>query len=134
MCTAVALTLTVSTASIAADKAPIAPDAADRVLVVMVFDGGCHLWCDEVRPIISGVTKQYGDKVVLRELDVQKSALPDSLDKAKGLGVKSFVEGAMSLVPTIGVFTQDRKLIRSIPGVGKGDTYKKYIERALKAG
>lgn len=125
------LTLTGSSFSTAAEKVP-AP--SDRVLVVMVFDGGCHIWCDQVRPIISGVTKEYGDKVVLRELDVQKSELHSSLEKAEALGVKGFVQGALAMVPTIGVFTPDRKLIRSIPGVSKGPTYKKYIERALKAG
>jgi len=106
----------------------------DKVLVVMVYDGGCHMWCDEVRPIISGVTKTYGDKVVLYELDVQKTALQGSLAKADDLGVKSFVEGALSWVPTIGVFTQKRKLVRSVQGVGKKDTYKKCIDKALKTG
>lgn len=131
LCAALVLALTTSAASTAADKAA---SASDKVLVVMVFDGGCHIWCDQVRPIIEGVTKEYGDKVVLRELDVQKSELHASLGKAEELGVKGFVQGALAMVPTIGVFTTDRKLIRSIPGVGKGPTYKKYIERALKAG
>jgi ABC-type xylose transport system substrate-binding protein len=132
LCAAIVLTFTASSTATFAETP--ATSAEDKVLVVMIFDGGCHLWCDQVRPIISSVTKEYGDKVALRELDVQKSALQDSLGKAEHLGVKSFVVGAMSLVPTIGVFTPDRKLIRSIPGVGKGPTYKKYIERALKAG
>lgn len=129
MCTAFLLTLFLSISAQAA-----ATDADDKVLVVMVYDGGCHMWCDEVRPIISSVTKQYDGKVVLRELDVQDSALKDSLGKADGLGVKSFVEGALARVPTVGVFTQKRKLVRAVPGVKKGDTYKKYIEQALKSG
>ncbi len=120
---------------------PISTQAADapkkdgdKVLVVMVYDGGCHLWCDEVRPIISDVTKKYGDKVALKEIDVQESALKASLGTADKLGVKSFVQGALAWVPTVGIFTPKRKLIKTLPGVNKGDTYKKCIEKALKAG
>ncbi len=117
-----------------ASQAADAPVDKDKVLVVMVYDGGCHLWCDEVRPIIADVTKKYGDKVTLREIDVQESALKASLGTADQLGVKSFVQGALAWVPTVGVFTPKRKLIKALPGVNKGDTYKKCIEKALKAG
>lgn len=131
LCSAVLLMLSCPVVAPAAES-----EAAtnDTVLVVMVYDGGCHLWCDEVRPIISGVTKQYGGKVELHEIDVQKSVLKESLSKANELGVKSFVEGALAWVPTVGVFDQKRKLVKSIPGVSKKDTYKRMIDKALKSG
>jgi thiol-disulfide isomerase/thioredoxin len=132
LCSAVLLTLSFPVGSPAAE--PAAAASNDKVLVVMVYDGGCHLWCDEVRPIINGVTKSYGGKVELHEIDVQKSALKESLGKANELGVKSFVEGALAWVPTVGVFDQKRKLVKSIPGVSKKDTYKRMIEKALKSG
>lgn len=132
LCAAVLLTLSAPVVTSAADGPPAAP--SDKVLVIMVYDGGCHIWCDEVRPIINGVTKAYGDKVELHEIDVQKSVLKESLGKANELGVKSFVEGALAWVPTVGVFDQKRKLVKSIPGVSKKDTYKRMIEKALKQG
>jgi len=132
LCWALLLTLSGPVGSTAAE--PPSPKSSDKVLVVMVYDGGCHIWCDEVRPIISGVTKAYGDKVELHEIDVQKSVLKESLGKANELGVKSFVEGALAWVPTVGVFDQKRKLVKSIPGVSKKDTYKRMIDKALKQG
>lgn len=127
---ALLLTLNTPAVTVAAEGAPAAPN--DKVLVVMVYDGGCHIWCDEVRPIINGVTKEYGGKVELHEIDVQKSVLKESLGKADELGVKSFVQGALAWVPTVGVFDQKRKLVKSIPGVSKKDTYKRMIDKALK--
>lgn len=106
----------------------------DKVLVVMLYDGHCKKWCNEVKPILSTIKEDYGEKIALHELDVSDTTLKTTLDSAKQLGVASFVKGALDWVPTVGVFTPKRKLIRELPGVTKKEVYLKCIEKALKAG
>ncbi|SRR5579883_2839735 len=105
-----------------------------KALVIMIFDDKCKNWCSQVKPILGEIRQEYGEKISVYELDVSEKVLSKTMDTAKQLGVQSFVKGALDWVPTIGVFTAKRQLVRELPGVKKKEVIEKSIDKALQSG
>jgi thiol-disulfide isomerase/thioredoxin len=107
---------------------------ADKVLILMLFDENCKKWCPKVRPILSELKTQYGDRIAVHELDVTQSVLKTSSETAKELGVYPFLKGALDYVPLVGVFTKKRQLVKELSGLKTKETYNKFVEKALGSG
>jgi hypothetical protein len=119
--------------SMAQEQQPPATDqAADRALFILVFDKSCHAWCDQVRPVVAELKQKYSDRVFFAELDASESVLKDTEKTAKALGVSSFLSGALSYVPMVGVFTVKRKLVKELVGPKKKEVYISAIEKAIE--
>ncbi len=104
-----------------------------KVLVVLLHAQHCRTWCKEVRPILEEIKKDYGDRLAIRELDITEDTLAKAKAQAKQLGVASFIPAGMDSVPCVGIFSADRHLVGELAGPQKKSTYKKYIEKAMKA-
>ncbi len=124
-----ALIVSVSPMAIAAEEVL----DGEKPLVLMVYDQNCKKWCGEVRPILREIKDEFGDKIVLYELDFSEGVMKQSYETARRLGVGSFVKGVIDWIPTVGIFTGKRRLTKELPGKSKKETYVKCIEKALKS-
>jgi thioredoxin-related protein len=116
-------------ASNAADNAP-AP-APNKVLVLLVFDKTCKVWCQRVRPVMKELKESYGTRVDVAELDSTQDVLEDSKKKAKELGVSKFFADVSDYVPIVLIFDAQRKLVKELPGPKPVEEYRASIDKAL---
>lgn len=110
----------------------VAADAAGRkVLIVLIFDEGCKLWCQKVRPMMGELKKEFGDQIEVAEIDASAKTLKDAEAKARSLGIFPFLRDSAEWVPIVGVFSPDRKLIKELVGPKQKDTYVLAVKKAL---
>lgn len=109
------------------------PSQAPAVLVVLVFDEGCQIWCQKVRPIMNEIKAQYKTRVEFLELDTSDKARQVSETKAKLLGVSAFLHDSAEWVPVVGVFTRQHKLYKELVGPKGKQVYVSVIEKALES-
>lgn len=115
------------------EKSKSEAGSQDRVLILMVYDDDCKKYCSQVRPILTDLKGLYGERVILRQLNVTQAVLDKTYEEAKELGVGTFLKGVLDYVPCVGVFTRKRKLVKELPGVKKKDVYARYIDKALES-
>jgi hypothetical protein len=104
-----------------------------HVLVVLIFDEGCKVWCQKVRPIMKELKEQYGQRVDFLELDASAGTMKETEAKAKEAGVVSFLHDSADWVPIVGVFSPKRRLIKELVGPKSKDTYVSVIDKALSS-
>jgi hypothetical protein len=117
-------------ASNAADPTPV-PAPPNKVLVLLVFDKTCKVWCQRVRPVMKELKESYGTKVDVAELDSTQDVLEESKKKARELGVSKFFADVTDYVPIVLIFDTQRKLVKELPGPKPAEEYKASIDKAL---
>lgn len=127
------LTLITLTSGWSRCYAATADASGQHVLVVLIFDEGCKVWCQKVRPIMKELKDQYGQRVDFLELDASAGTLNESQAKAKEAGVISFLRDSADWVPIVGIFSPKRRLVKELVGPKPKDTYASVIDKALAA-
>jgi len=105
--------------------------ACDQLLVVLVYDETCLHACGIVRPLIKDITQKCGNKVKYVELNTSKQALKESAAAAKSLGIKTFLEDGVDLVPVLAIFSPKRKRLKELQGQKDKEVYVDAIEKCL---
>jgi len=103
----------------------------EKPLVVLVFDQNCKTWCTRVKPIMSELKQEYGDKVLFAQLDATQSVLPETKKQAKQLGILPFFADFQDYVPVVGFFSSHRKLVKELTGPKSKDEYKVNIDKTI---
>lgn len=104
---------------------------SSKVLVVMMFDEHCVLWCGKVRPIMKELAGEFGERVVIDEVDASKGKDKEAADKCKQLGILSYFKD-VEAVPVVLIFDGKRKLVKELNGPKTKEFYKAAIEKAIK--
>src|SRR5215813_3866650 len=86
------------------------------VLVVLIFDESCKVWCQKVRPIMKELKGQYTDKIEVIELDASQPTLKQAETVAKSYGVYGFLRDSADWVPIVGIFSSRKKLLKELVG------------------
>lgn len=102
-----------------------------QVLVVMLYDQHCSLWCGKVRPIMKELAQDLGDRVFVDEIDVSKGQEKSAEEKCKQLGILSYYKDIES-VPVVMVFDGKRRLAKELNGPKSKELYRGAIEKVLK--
>lgn len=102
-----------------------------QVLVVMLYDQHCSLWCGKVRPIMKELAQDLGERVFVDEIDVSKGQEKSAEEKCKQLGILSYYKDIES-VPVVMVFDARRKLAKELNGPKSKELYRGAIEKVLK--
>jgi len=89
--------------------------AAGKVLVVLVYDQNCKVWCTHVRPIIKELAEEFGERVHVEEIDNSPSSAPAALKQVKDLGITALYKDVES-VPVVLIFDIKRKQCKEING------------------
>ena len=108
-----------------ADKRPL--------LVVLIFDESCKVWCQKVRPIMKELKGQYSDKIEVVELDASQTTLKQAESVAKSYGVYGFLRDSADWVPIVGIFSSRKKLLKELVGPKQKDVYVAAIDKALSS-
>ncbi len=119
-----------------AENSPVASDpakAAGKVLVVLVYDQHCKVWCTHVRPIIRELADEFGDKIHVEEIDNSPSSAEAALKQVKELGILSLYKDVES-VPVVMIFDVKRKQCKEINGPKEKPIYKAAIEKVIAKG
>ena len=103
----------------------------EKPLVVLVFDQNCKTWCARVKPIMSELQQEYGDKVLFAQLDATQSVMAETKKQAKQLGILPFFADFQDYVPVVGFFTSHRKLVKELTGPKSKDDYRATIDKAM---
>jgi hypothetical protein len=116
----------------AAGQAPdqSAAQAAGKVLVVLVYDQHCKVWCTHVRPIIRELAEEFGEKVHVEEIDNSPSSAEAALKQVKELGILALYKDVES-VPVVMIFDVKRKQCKEINGPKEKPIYKAAIEKVI---
>jgi hypothetical protein len=110
------------------------PAAAEgKVLIVLVYDQKCKIWCTTVRPIIRELAVEFGDKVHVEEIDSTASVADAALKQVKELGVLKFYKDVES-VPEVLICDIKRKHCEELNGPKKKEVYKAAIEKIIAKG
>ncbi|MBX9940071.1 MAG: hypothetical protein K2Y32_12500 [Candidatus Obscuribacterales bacterium] len=104
---------------------------SSKALVVMMFDEHCVLWCGKVRPIMKELAGEFGERVVIDEVDASKGKDKEAADKCKRLGILSYFKD-VEAVPVVLIFDGKRKLVKELNGPKTKEFYKAAIEKAIK--
>lgn len=104
---------------------------AGKVLVVMMFDEHCVLWCGKVRPIMKELAGEFGERVVIDEVDASKGKDKEAAEKCKQLGILSYFKD-VEAVPVVLIFDGKRRLVKELNGPKTKEFYKTAIEKAIK--
>jgi thiol-disulfide isomerase/thioredoxin len=107
--------------------------ATGKVLVVLVYDQHCKVWCTHVRPIIKELAEEFGDKVHVEEIDNSPSSAETALKQVKELGILSLYKDVES-VPVVLIFDVKRKQCKEINGPKEKAIYKAAIEKVIAKG
>lgn len=107
--------------------------ANGKVLVVLVYDQHCKVWCTHVRPIMKELAEEFGDKVHVEEVDNSPSSADAALKQVKELGILSLYKDVES-VPVVLIFDIKRKQCKEINGPKEKGIYKAAIEKVLAKG
>lgn len=102
-----------------------------QVLVVMLYDQHCSLWCGKVRPIMKELAQDLGERVFVDEIDVSRGQEKSAEEKCKQLGILSYYKDIES-VPVVMVFDSKRKLAKELNGPKSKELYRGAIEKVLK--
>ena len=103
------------------------------VLVVLIFDESCKVWCQKVRPIMKELKGQYTDKIEVIELDASQPALKQAETVAKSYGVYGFLRDSADWVPIVGIFSGRKKLLKELVGPKQKEVYVAAIDKALSS-
>src|SRR6185295_9491391 len=71
--------------------------ATGKVLVVLVYDQNCKVWCTHVRPIIRDLAQEFGERVHVEEIDSSPSSAQAALKQVKDLGITSLYKDVESV-------------------------------------
>jgi thiol-disulfide isomerase/thioredoxin len=115
---------------------PIASDpskAPGKVLVVLVYDQHCKVWCTHVRPIIKELAEELGEKVHVEEIDNSPGSAEVALKQVKELGILKLYKDVES-VPVVLIFDVKRKECKEINGPKEKAIYKAAIEKVIAKG
>jgi glutaredoxin len=119
-----------------ADSLPVVSNPAranGKVLVVLVYDQNCKVWCTHVRPIIKALADEFGEKVHVEEIDNSPGSTEAALKQVKELGIISLYKDVES-VPVVLIFDIKRKQCKEINGPKEKGIYKAAIEKVLAKG
>lgn len=108
-----------------------ADNSQSKVLVVMMFDQHCTLWCGSVRPLMKELAEEFGQKVLIDEVDASRGKEKDAEEKCKRLGILGYYKGIES-VPAVLLFDGKRKLLKELNGPKSKEFYRSAIEKAVK--
>ena len=107
--------------------------AVGKVLVVLVYDQHCKVWCTHVRPIIRELAEEFGERVHMEEIDNSPSTAEAALKQVKELGILSLYKD-VEYVPVVLIFDVKRKQCKEINGPKNKDVYKAAIEKVIAKG
>ncbi len=102
-----------------------------KVLVVMMFDQHCTLWCGRVRPLMKELAEEFGQKVLIDEVDASRGKEKEAEEKCKQLGILGYFKDIES-VPVVLLFDGKRKLLKELNGPKSKEFYRSAIEKAVK--
>ncbi len=103
------------------------------VLVVLIFDESCKVWCQKVRPIMQELKGQYTNKIEVIELDASQPTLKQAETDAKSHGVYGFLRDSADWVPIVVIFSGRRKLLKELVGPKQKEVYVAAIDKALSS-
>ena len=121
------LLFSVKTNSIAKTELP----QEGKPMVVALYNENCRISCKLVKPMLKNLSAKYGTQVEFHELNLTKKNPTKSIEKAKKLGVESFVMASASYIPCVGIFNSQKVLVKEIPAKKPKKIYEKYIDKAL---
>jgi len=107
--------------------------ATGKVLVVLVYDQNCKVWCAHVRPIIRELADEFGERVHVEEIDNSPSTAQAALKQVKDLGITALYKDVES-VPVVLIFDIKRKSCKEINGPKDKGIYKAAIEKVIAKG
>lgn len=108
-----------------------ADNSQSKVLVVMMFDQHCTLWCGKVRPLMKELAEEFGQKVLIDEVDASRGKEKEAEDKCKQLGILGYFKDIES-VPVVLLFDGKRKLLKELNGPKSKEFYRSAIEKVIK--
>lgn len=103
----------------------------DKPLVMLVFDQNCKAWCSRVKPMMSELQQEYGDKVLFAQVDATESVWTETKKQVKQLGVSSIFDDLRDYVPVVAFFAPHRKLVKELVGAKSKEDYRTNIDKAL---
>lgn len=106
-------------------------NSQSRVLVVMMFDQHCTLWCGRVRPLMKELAEEFGQKVLIDEVDASRGKEKEAEEKCKQLGILGYYKDIES-VPVVLLFDGKRKLLKELNGPKSKEFYRSAIEKVIK--
>jgi hypothetical protein len=118
------------------EPAPAVSDparATGKVLVLLVYDQHCKVWCTSVRPIMKELAAEFGDKVHMEEVDASPSSADATLKQVKELGIL-FLYKDIEAVPEVLICGVNRKKYRELNGPKKKEVYKEAIGQFIAKG
>jgi predicted DsbA family dithiol-disulfide isomerase len=107
--------------------------AVGKVLVVLVYDQHCKVWCTHVRPIVRELGEEFGERVHVEEIDNSPSNAEAALKQVKDLGILALYKDVES-VPVVLIFDVKRKQCKEINGPKDKAIYKAAIEKVIAKG
>lgn len=111
--------------------APPQVGTTSQTLVVFVHAADCKV-CQQVRPVIDEIEKEYKDRAAFLRLDVTSNQTKQLARKsAKAAGVGFFLSNYEDSFPAVGVFNERRKLQKELYGLNTKDDYKAAIDKVL---
>lgn len=109
-----------------------AAQAADeKILVVLVYDNHCKVWCGKVVPLLRELGNEMQDKIALLEIDNSPDKTEQAVKTAKENGILGDYKD-LEAVPVVMIFNKARKLTKQIDGPKDKNVYKAAIEKILK--
>lgn len=103
----------------------------DKVLVVLVYDNHCKVWCGKVVPLLRELGTELQDKITLLEIDNSADKAEQAVKMAKDNGILGDYKD-LEAVPVVMIFNKTRKLAKQIDGPKDKTVYKAAIEKVLK--
>ena len=112
------------------DTAALQAQAAGKILVVLIYDKHCKVWCENVRPIMKQLADEYGEKIFVTEVDNSPDSAARAIEQVKALDILRYYKDVES-VPVVMVFDARRKSFHEVNGPKNKDTYREAIEKIL---
>ena len=97
----------------------------------MMFDQHCTLWCGRVRPLMKELAEEFGQKVLIDEVDASRGKEKEAEEKCKELGILGYYKDIES-VPVVLLFDGKRKLLKELNGPKSKEFYRSAIEKVIK--
>jgi hypothetical protein len=112
------------------DTGALKTQAAGKILVVLIYDKHCKVWCENVRPIMKQLASEYGEKIFVTEVDNSPDSAERAIEQVKALDILRYYKDVES-VPVVMVFDARRKSFHEVNGPKNKDTYREAIEKIL---